>query len=207
LLAGFHARGALPHLKKLGASYFVTFREAGSLPGDILARFRAERIAILEKALAAKRPLTWREQLELRQWFSERVDKLLDAGHGSCRLADPRSAEVISKALLHFDGSRYHLHAWVVMPNHVHVVVQPVDSHSLSEILHSWKSYTSHAIRRMHPAQGGALWQKESYDHLIRDDEELWVCREYTVLNPVAARLCSTPEEYRWSSRFAANPG
>src|ERR1041385_5838825 len=59
LIAGFHSRGALPHLKREGGTYFVTFRQAGTLPRDVLLRFKQERDAILAQAEAAKRPLTW----------------------------------------------------------------------------------------------------------------------------------------------------
>ena len=81
LLSGFHSRNVLPHLKREGASYFVTFRLAGTLPREVLLQLKAEREAILRQALAAKRPLTWHEQEELFRWYSSRVDAYLDAGH------------------------------------------------------------------------------------------------------------------------------
>jgi putative transposase len=88
---GFHSRGTLPHLKREGASYFITFRQAGTLPKDVLLKFKREREIILQKALAAKRPLTWAGQKELFKWYSERVDRYLDAGHGECFCKDPSS--------------------------------------------------------------------------------------------------------------------
>jgi hypothetical protein len=80
LVAGLHSRGSLPHLKREGGTYFVTFRQAGTLPKEVLLRFKQEREAILQQAEAAKRPLTWHEQEELFRWYSSRVDKHLDAG-------------------------------------------------------------------------------------------------------------------------------
>ena len=87
LVDGFHSRGALPHLKRENGTYFVTFRLAGTLPREVLLQLKAEREAMIKNALAAKRPLTWREQKELFAWYAERVDKYLDSGHGSCWLA------------------------------------------------------------------------------------------------------------------------
>src|SRR5437867_693994 len=142
LVSGFHSRGVLPHLKREGGTYFVTFRQAGTLPKEVLLRFKQEREAIIQQAIAAKRPLTWHEQEELFRWYSNRVDKYLDAGHGTCYLRDPALADLVADAIQFFKGQRYELRAWVVMPNHAHVVVWPMPSYTLSDILHSSKSFT-----------------------------------------------------------------
>ncbi|MBI5773489.1 MAG: transposase [Verrucomicrobia bacterium] len=196
----------LPHLKREGGTYFVTFRQAGTLPRDVLLRFKAERESILDHALAAKRPLTWHEQEELFRWYSGRVDRHLDCGHGECHLRRPACAEVVAGALKFFDGERYELRAWVVMPNHVHVVIRPKPPHTLSEILHSWKSFTAHEINRLLPEKAVPFWQGESYDHLIRDDEDLHRCWHYTLMNPVNAGLCAEPHLWPWSSAHVAPP-
>ncbi len=206
LVAGFHARGVLPHLKREGGTYFVTFRLAGTLPREVLLRFKQEREAILQQALAAKRPLTWHEQEELFRWYSNRVDKYLDEGRGEGYLRRRDCADLVADALRWFDGQRYELSAWVVMPNHVHVVVRPSPPYSLSDILHSWKSYTSHEINKFLPRKVVPFWQDESYDHLIRDDEDLQRVRHYTLVNPVSARLCARPEEWPWSSAHRVQP-
>jgi len=90
----------------------------------------------------------------------------------------------------------------VVMPNHVHVVVAPRDGHTLSGVLHSWKSYTANEANGILNRVGQRFWQPESYDHLIRDDEELYFCCEYTMNNPVAAGLCRRPEDWPYSSAY-----
>jgi REP element-mobilizing transposase RayT len=202
LIAGFHSRGVLPHLKKEGGTYFVTFRQAGTLPKEVVVRFKRERETIIQQARAAKRPLTWHEQEELFRWYSNRVDKYLDAGQGDCHLRDSKIADLVVGALRFFDGKNYELRAWAVMPNHVHVVVWPMAPHSLSEILHSWKSFTSHEINKRLPQKVVPFWQGESYEHLIRDDEDLHRCNHYTLMNPVKAKLCAQPEEWRWSSGY-----
>ena len=202
LVSGFHTRNTLPHLKREGGTYFVTFRLADTLPAELIRRLKAERAAIVDQALAAKRPLTWREQEELFCWYSSRVDSLLDAGQGECFLKRPQIADVVAGALRHFDGQRYELRAWTVMPNHVHAVVCPKPAHSLSRILHSWKSFTATQANRMLNRVGKPFWQKEAYDHLVRDDADLARCCEYTTMNPVNARLCAQPEDWKWSGRF-----
>jgi REP element-mobilizing transposase RayT len=206
LLSGFHSRGVLPHLKREGGTYFVTFRQAGTLPKDVLIQFKQERDAILQHALAAKRPLTWHEQQELFRWYSSRVDKYLDAGHGTCYLREPDLADLVAGAIRFFEGKRYELQAWVVMPNHAHVVVWPTPGHTLSEILHSWKSYTSHEINKRLPSKVVPFWQNESYEHLIRDDDDLYRCCHYTHTNPVNAGLCSRPGDWKWSSFQVVQP-
>src|SRR5262249_49902578 len=141
LISGIHSRGVLPHLRREGASYFVTFRLADTLPADVMVRLKREREAILQHALVAKRPLTWHEQEELFRWHASRVDAHLDAGHGRCWLRRPDLAQLVSDALRFFDGVHYDLPAWVVLPNHVHVVARPYPNWPLSVILKSWKGY------------------------------------------------------------------
>jgi REP element-mobilizing transposase RayT len=195
----------LPHLKREGGTYFVTFREAGTLPREVLLRFKQERDAILAQAAAARRPLTRREQEDLFRWYSNRVDKYLDAGHGKSSLRDAALADLVAGAIQFFDGQRYELRAWVVMPNHAHVVVWPMPGHVLSDILHSWKSFTSHEINKRLLTKG-SFWQNESYEHLICDDEDLHRCCHYTLMNPVNAGLCTRPEDWKWSSGHVARP-
>jgi REP element-mobilizing transposase RayT len=113
-------------------------------------------------------------------------------------------ADLVARAIQFFQGQYYELHAWVVMPNHVHVVVWPMPDHSLSDILHSWKSFTSHEINKLLPQKVVPFWQSESYEHLICDDEDLHRCCHYVLMNPVNARLCAQPEEWKWSSGHGA---
>jgi REP element-mobilizing transposase RayT len=200
LVAGLHFRGHLPHLKREGAIYFVTFRLADSLPAHEIARLKHERQVVVEQARAAKRPLTWHEEQQLLAWYCDKVEELLDAGAGACWLSKPEVAELVAGAVKFFVGQRYDLHAWVVMPNHVHVVVWPHPGHTLSEILHSWKSYTSKEANKLLHRDGGNFWQAESFDHWVRDDAERARLVSYVENNPVMARLCPRPEDWKWSS-------
>ncbi len=200
-VSGLHSRGYLPHLKREGGTYFVTFRLHGTLPREVLADLKRERDIILHQAEAAKRPLTRSEHEELFIWYANRVDRILDEGsHGHRWLAEPEIARLVTRALNYFNGKRYTLKAYVVMSNHVHAVVRPETSHTLSSTLHSWKSFTASEANQILNRVGERFWQKESFDHLCRDDDDLARCIRYTINNPVKANLCQTREEWPWSS-------
>ena len=133
---------------------------------------------------------------QLAREMIKRVDRWLDHGFGSCTLADPSHREFLIEALHHFDlvstEARYELGCYVVMPNHVHAIVRPLDERTqpLEEIVGSWKQYSSHRInRRMRTI--GELWQPEAFDRLIRDEEHLWRVIQYIGRNPSRAKLPS----------------
>ncbi len=190
LVAGLHFRGKLPHLKKEGAVYFVTFRLADSLPAHEVARLKHERKVILEQARAAKSPLTWHEEQQLLARYCDKVEALLDAGLGACWLSKPEISDLVADALKHFHGQRYELRAWV----------WPMPGHTLSDILHSWKSFTSSKANKMLNRTHKEFWRTESFDHWIRDDEEHARLVAYVENNPVKARFCKAPEDWKWSS-------
>jgi REP element-mobilizing transposase RayT len=184
-------RGAyLPHWRLEEAVYHVVFRLADALPAEVLERYRAERAALLVEA--AGLPDT---EDRLRVLFSERVDRFLDSGQGICWLAESKIAEIVADSLQHFDASRYRLHAWCVMPNHVNVVVQPFSKWDLSKVVHSWKSYTATQANRW-LGRAGIFWQKESYDHIVRGADDLTRTIAYVRDNPIQAGL----RDWRWVS-------
>ncbi|MBW7865550.1 MAG: transposase [Candidatus Hydrogenedentes bacterium] len=212
LVSGWHSRGYLPHLKSENGTYFVTFRLADTLPKTVLERYRAEREDIVLRAKTLGRDLTRDEERQLAMLYSERIDAYLDAGHGKCWLRKPELGGLMADTLQHFDGVRYILYAWVVMPNHVHVVVTPLPGHELSRILHSWKSFTAHEVKKMGHipdtlvSKSKAFWQRESHDHLVRDDDDLSRVIEYTIKNPVNAGLCAAIEDWPYVG-FLKNTG
>ena len=116
----------LPHWTQAGATYAACFRLADSLPADVLRQWVAERDDILKTARTAGRDLSEAERNRRAVLHSEKIERWLDAGHGACRLNDDRVASVVRDAMLHFDGQRYELLAWCVMPNHVHAVLRPL---------------------------------------------------------------------------------
>jgi REP element-mobilizing transposase RayT len=200
LISGFHSRGALPHLKQEGSCYFVTFRLTGTLPKDVLRQLKAEWQSLVPHP---PQSLTWRQETGLFEWYSSRLDKYLDAGYGECWLRRPEIAEIVATALQFHAGVRFENHVWCLMPNHVHAVLRPLGDWSLSQILQSWKGYTAREANRILKRTGSPFWQVESFDHCIRDAEDLRRCCEYTIMNPVTAGLCARPEEWRWSSAYS----
>ena len=132
---GWHSRGYLPHCDADGLIQHATFHLADSLPESALDQ--------LERSIAEMQD----DEQKLRR--RERYQSLLDAGHGSCALRTPEAARIVEGALLHFDGERYRLLAWVIMPNHVHVLVEPLQGISVARLVQSWKSFTARRINRL----------------------------------------------------------
>ncbi len=182
--------GDLPHWRQQDTTYFVTFRLADSLPQEKLRQWQDERATWLTQH---PEPHDEATRLKYYDLFPQRLQQWLDAGSGSCVLAMPEIKQVVEGALRHFDGHRYRLHEFVVAPNHVHVLVSPSGERTLSEILHSWKSFTAHEILKVEAASrrlsetlqsrdGPAtlkVWQKESFDHIVRSPASMEKFREY----------------------------
>jgi len=210
LRSGIHSRGYLPHVKREGASYFVTFRLADSLPKEVLLKFQAERAQRLRRLLVLrdaqsknpKAPIAAETEEIIDRDYYRQVERYLDKGLGACYLRRPEIAELVAQAIRHFHGQRYLLADWVVMPNHAHAVLWPMPNELLGEIMKSWKGYTGREANHLLNRVGEPFWQRETFDHWIRNDEEkARICR-YVRNNPVTARLCGAPEEWRWSSAW-----
>jgi dGTP triphosphohydrolase/REP element-mobilizing transposase RayT len=178
-------RRRLPHWRQEGVTYFVTFRLADSIPADKLVYLEEERSRWLQ---SHPEPWTEQQKRDYYERFTVPIERWLDAGYGSCVLRDERASKTVADALQHFDGDRYILGAWVVMPNHVHVLVTPKGSQTLADILHSWKSFTAHEINRQ-LNRSGQLWQHESYDHMVRNDPSRFRISQYIERNPEFAGL------------------
>ncbi|MBN1844730.1 MAG: transposase [Sedimentisphaerales bacterium] len=178
----------LPHWTKDHAIYSVSFRLGDSLPKRIVEDWIAERDNIIQTAKQMNRPPSVYEEKRLQYLFSKKVDKYLDDGHGKCWMKQEKIAGIVADALKHFNGERYRLLAWCIMPNHVHVVVQPLPGNELADILHSWKSFTANQSNKVLKRKG-EFWQPEYYDHMIRDENDLAHSIEYVLRNPDKAGL------------------
>ena len=137
------------------------------------------------------------------------LDKYLDAGAGCCALRHPQVARIMQDTLLKFDGEKYRLLAWCIMPNHVHVLIDPLME--LARIVQSWKSYTgrwalAHNAELGLGVPGGAFWMREYWDRYIRNEKHFHAVVEYIHTNPVKAYLCGVPEAWCWSSAGNAKP-
>ena len=175
----------LPHWEQPGCTYFVTFRLADSVAAEVLSQWRDERETWLKHH---PKPWDWKTTQEYVRLFEESREDWINQGHGSCALRDPSIAKIVRDALHHFNGDRYILDALVVMPNHVHLLVKPLGDYLLSDVLHSWKSFTALEINRI-LGQDGIFWQSENFDIVVRDLEHLQNCRQYISSNPEKAKL------------------
>ena len=213
LRSGVHTRGFLPHVKREGARYFVTFRLADSLPKEVLLKYQAERAERLhrlhaqqEVAKKLRKPVVPGDSIQkIERDYFRKLEDFLDTNRGSCWLKRADIADMVASALRFFDSERYRLDAWVVMPNHVHVIFWPFPNHTVSEIVQSWKRFTAREANKILGRTGEPFWQPEPYDHWIRNDEEHARCCRYVLNNPVKARLCAMPEHWKWSSAWRVN--
>src|SRR5258708_26451540 len=181
----WHSRGFLPHFDSDGFTQFITFRLADSMPQEVLGRWRSEL-----------------DQNEIADAdFRRRIEYYLDQNYGASYLRDPAIAEVVQDTLLKWDGERYHLLAWVIMPNHGHIVLSPMPNFAVSEIMHSIKSFTAHEANRILDRKG-QFWAKEYFDRYIRDHRHFASTIAYIENNPVRAKLCKSPEKWPFSSAY-----
>ena len=228
-------RRCLPHWFVPGAAHFVTYRLYGSLSESALQELRSRK-----EALLGKEP----KQGETRAKYSSDAHKTLfgiydgwlDQDTNIRWLAQPALAAMVRTNLYHHQGSKYHLLAYCIMPNHVHVLLHPTEVPSprgagdlsalneeqasslhheetdekpvgeqqdnnspLSTIMHSLKSYTAHEANKI-LKRSGTFWQSESYDHWVRDDDELERIVNYIAVNPVKAGLADCPQNWLYCS-------
>lgn len=178
-------RRNLPHWTKEGAIYWITFRLADSLPQEKLHAWKAERDMWLAHHSKPWSEADWKEYDER---FGERLEAWLDAGHGSCALSRPDVRQIVQECLLRFDGERLRLHAGVIMPNHVHLLLEPLAGNSLSELLKGIKGASARGINQLRESTG-TFWMDESYDHIVRSQAQYEHFFRYIAENPSKASL------------------
>jgi putative transposase len=197
----------LPHWSQAGTVCFLTWRTWDSIPDSVLRIWLSERDAWLRRHAIDPLAVDWRTKVrrlgsslarEFQLLLSDRWNEQLDACHGECVLHRPDLANIVAKSLRHFDGDRYELTDFVVMPNHVHVLVAFPDEHSMLKQCESWKHFTAARINRA-LGRRGRFWQQDGFDHLVRSEEQLRYLRRYIVENPARARL--QPGEYLHESK------
>jgi REP element-mobilizing transposase RayT len=155
----------------------------------LLDHIRAERKAIetAKRANAAAQPDLIRLRALVRQ-----AERCLDQGLGHCYLRDSRVAKIVTAALQHFRDQRYRLLSWCVMPNHVHALLCPLADNKLETILHSWKSYSALQANRL-LKRAGEFWQREYFDHFVRNEPSIHKISRYILQNPEKAGLTNWP--------------
>lgn len=180
---GWYTRGYLPHYDKPGTIQMVTFRLADAMP----ATRRSEWEALLVIEDDRKR--------------QTQLEAYLDKGCGECVLRQPDVAAAVEEVLLRYDGMRYRMIAWVVMPNHVHLLFE-LWRMPMGKLIKAWKGTSARAVNRI-LGRRGSLWQVEYWDRYMRDAEHCRKAQHYIEWNPVKAGLMRAPDQWPFSS---ANP-
>jgi REP element-mobilizing transposase RayT len=173
----------LPHWDQPGATYFLTIRLADSLPAGLVAQWADERAVWLEW-----NPEPWSEvqEKEYHQRFSGTIERWLDDCHGECRLRSPYLRAAVAGVFTKFNRDRYWHHAWVLMPNHAHLLFSLQEGVVLSRLIKSWKGASSRAAALVNKStkSSEAFWQKDYFDRLVRDRTHFWNCARYVKRNP-----------------------
>ncbi len=189
-------RGNLPHWDQAQSTYFITWRTADSIPQVVWQRWREERDNWLLARDINPSSKDWRFDFEMLdratredfRRFTRSLEKELDGCHGKCALRDPKIARIVADALHHFDGGRYVLGDYVVMPNHVHLLVGGLAREAMLKQVESWKKWTAIGIN-LALGRSGRFWQDESFDHLVRNEASFEKFRDYIARNPAMAGL------------------
>ena len=185
---GWHERGYLPHRDEPGLVQFVTFRLADSYPSTL----RAEWEALL--------------QVEDNLERHRQLERYLDKGQGACHLLNPQIAGLVDVAIRFYHGRNYELHAWVVMPNHVHILFKVADN-PLGKIIKQLKQFTAREANKVLKRRG-QFWAEDAWDTFMRDQSHELRTRRYIESNPVKAGLVQLAMDWPWSSaRFRDENG
>ncbi|MEY2411267.1 MAG: REP-associated tyrosine transposase [Verrucomicrobiota bacterium] len=183
---GWYSRGYLPHFDALGTWQFVTYRLGDSVPSEL----RHEWAAMLKLE-------------DAREKFRQ-IERFLDRGLGACHLRDARIARLVQGNLWFHDNRSYRLLAWVLMPNHVHLLAEMWKP--LGVVLKQWKSYTAGEANKILGTVGSTFWQAGYFDRYIRDEEHYRRVVRYIENNPVKGGLVRAPEDWTWSSARYRGP-
>ena len=194
-----------PHWSQAGAIVFITLRTRDSIPREVLERWEREKQDWLERnglAVAGKHwsqiipTLEERKRYQFRREFNRCREDFLDTCHGRCLLRCPDLSKIVADSLMHFDGDRYRMGDYIVMPNHVHLLAAFASEEILNEQCDSWMHYTAFRINKK-IGEKGKLWQEEPFDHLVRSPEQYDYLCDYIEKNPQKARLKCGEYRYR----------
>ncbi len=189
--------GDLPHWQQPGATYFITYRTMDSISAIAMGRIIAERNDWLRRNginptlpdwHSLLRKLSEPQKRAFHRHFSASFERELDRLEGDCLLRKPALARVVANSLQHFDGQRYRLGGFIVMPNHVHVLARIFPEYEMLKQCYSWKHFQAHQINAVENRHGH-YFQPESFDHLVRDADHFLKFRKYIEENPKKANL------------------
>ena len=190
--AGWHSRGYLPHFDGRAIPQFITLHLADSIPKKVIECWKQE--------------LRHLDDEQDRILLQKRIERYLDQGYGSTFLKNKDVAKIVQDSLLKFDGLRYNLFSWVVMPNHTHSLLTRFDDWELEQLMHSHKSYTAHEANKL-LKRTGQFWMDEYFDRYMRNAEHFQNTVRYIENNPVKAGLCKKPSDWPFSSAWFREHG
>ena len=173
-------RRHLPHWRQPGATYFVTFRAADAIPQQQLQALKRWRSRWERENPEPRRESDWHE---FAKEITTRTERYLDQGYGECLFSNTQAAEEMSRTLLYFQDIRLHVGCFAVMHNHVHSVIRPLGEFQLEDVLESVKGFVSRKVNRL-VGRKGKLWEQESFDRIIRDEDHLYRVVQYIGNNP-----------------------
>ena len=190
-----------PHWSQAGAVVFITFRRHDSIPREVLQQWEREKREWLhrrghnaEEHWSVVLPrLTEKDRADFQKQFRRCREEFLDTCHGRCLLRRPELARIAADALLYFDGQRYRMGDFIVMPNHAHLLAAFAAADAMKSQCDSWLHYTACQINKA-IGEKGKFWQEEPFDHLVRSAEQYEYLRRYIADNPHNAGL--KPGEY-----------
>jgi putative transposase len=177
---GWHENGYLPHRDEPGLIQFVTFRLADAFPAEL----RSE----------------WKSLLEIEDDRKQRIEleAYLDQGRGACHLRRANIAALVEGSLLFRQDVQYELRAWVIMPNHVHLLFRVLNV-PMGQLVDAWKGFTAKEANKL-LGHKGQFWQEGYWDTYMRDGEHELKTQRYIENNPTKAKLAASPKEWPWSS-------
>ncbi|MDF7819177.1 transposase [Runella sp. MFBS21] len=192
----------LPHFQPKDGTFFVTARLHHSLPKEVLERLKEEKQQAYRHILATSTSEEERK-IAIRNLHKRHFanwDKYLDQNQNDPQwLKQPEIAQIVVEALHFWDKKSYELVCYTLMPNHFHLVIDTYEyPKPLYRIMHSLKSYTAKLANKL-LNRTGAFWQEESYDHVVRNGQELYNINKYILDNPVKAGLINNWEDYPFS--------
>lgn len=189
---GWHNRGYLPHFDGGEITQFITLHLDDALPGKVLQKWKNE--------------LVIKDEINDKLLLQRRIEKYIDQGFGRCYLKQKDIAKQVQDSLLHFHEKRYKMISWVIMPNHIHFLFRPFENRRLEDLMHSIKSYTAQQCNKILNRRG-AFWQEEYFDRYIRDYDHYLNTIHYIQNNPVKAKLCKKPKDWKYGSAYLWSAG
>jgi len=196
----------LPHWSQTGTVAFITWRTADSIPKHVYRQFVSQRNAFLQsegldpfghwQSVLDALPKT--DSLRIKWKLIECFDGRLDECHGACVLRQPELSRLVADSLSKFDGDRYILTDFVVMPNHVHLLAAFPSEETMKRQITGWKRFQARQINAL-LGRSGKFWQDYDFDHLVRSEAQFEYYRRYIADNGRRGHL--KPNQYRHWSR------